>query len=196
MIPNETSRFTVWISFSAAALLAKMSQQHRREEAEFVADLIRKGADKRAARIAGVAERAERWPSMGAVVAEAVALRLAEADLAGPWAPLTDAEAARLSLSGAWPGPQGMDGHLVQRHYLLPTPLVQCLRRASWRVSQDALAELERRKLVGRFADDLSEQQEGDRQRLGAAVYSPGRIVREGLRRYGPVPAAPEDAEN
>ncbi|MEU7095904.1 hypothetical protein [Kitasatospora aureofaciens] len=187
---TDTTRITVWVQFSAASLLEKMIRQHRAEEHEYVETLIEQGLKKREARIQAAALRPERWPSIGVVVADALDLRLTETDLAGPWAPLTAAEAARLSLSGSWPGPW-TGQHLVQRNYSLPTPLVNWLRTVSWRKSQDALQALEDRGLVGRRVLTLNEAEQRDRLHLAAQLYPPGRIVREALERYGPIPAKP-----
>ncbi|MGW2255096.1 hypothetical protein ACWCXH_33665 [Kitasatospora sp. NPDC001660] len=189
---------TVWIDRTAARLLSKMSEDHRAAEAEYVEALVKERVMRRDARIRAAAVRAERWPQIAVVVAHALVERLAEPDLAGPWPPLTEAEAARLSLSGGWPGPQSRRTRYVQRSYDLPAPLVIQLRTAAWRMSEEPLSRLEALGMIGPATLGLSEAEQAERARLAARLYPPGRIVREALDRYGPVPApvAPVPTEN
>ncbi|MFE7194462.1 hypothetical protein [Kitasatospora sp. NPDC057541] len=188
---NNSLPITVWVQFESAKLLSKMAENQRGEEADFVADLVRGGMRKRDARVRAAAVRAERWPSISAVVGRALEERLAEEDLAGPWKGLTPAELARLSLSGAWPGPT-TGQRLVQRRYSLPSAMVLRLRTISWRLSEGPLTALEERGLIGQRVLSLSDEEHAERLRLAAQLYPVGRIVREALARYGPVPAGPQ----
>jgi hypothetical protein len=117
------------------------------------------------------------------VVARAVERRLAEPDLAGPWRPLTTAEAEELALSGRWPGPS-LGVSMVQRNYKLPAGLVTRLRTAAWRTSEEPLRALRERGLVG--AALLSPAERELRDELAERLYPVPRIVREALARYGP----------
>jgi len=182
----ETTPVTVWVTLTSARLLAKMSETHRAERAEYVRDLVAGGVKSREARIRAALLQPERWPRIQEVVAEALRLRLAEPDLFGPWRPLIAAEAARLALAGSWPGPRFAGPRLVQRNYPMPAPLATQLRTASWRVSEDPLTRLEEQGLVGPGTVNLTGDQQVERTRLAALLYPPGRIVREALERYGP----------
>ncbi|MFI1869705.1 hypothetical protein [Streptomyces jumonjinensis] len=139
---------------------------------------------KRQARIAAARMRPDRWPGLETVVALAVEHRLAEADLAGPWAELTEAEAAELALSGRWPGPS-LQISLVQRNYKLPAATVTAMRTAAWRLSEEPLRELRKRGLVGAGLV-LDREERRIRDELAARLYPVPRIIREALGRYGP----------
>ncbi|MFE1270554.1 hypothetical protein [Streptomyces sp. NPDC058758] len=123
---------------------------------------------------------------MTKIVADSIRLRLEEEDLRGPWVPLTSEEEEQLRLSGRWPGHNV--GGLLQRNYELPSTLLTALRTAAWRVSEGPLAELEEKDLT-LYSRDLTLEQMEEREELIKRVYSPPRIVREALERYGPKPA-------
>lgn len=146
--------------------------------------LVAEGKNRREARMEVAEMRAEHWPPTEVIVAAAVAERLAQEDLAGPWETLTAWELRRVALSGRWPGPDV--GGLVKRAYALPDELALALRTASWRVSSGPLERLYAQGLVGGggwSADQLRTQAE-----LVEQLHSPGRIVRQALVRYGPQP--------
>jgi len=193
MNENGKTNMTVWVGLTTARLLQKMSEDHRKAEKSHVKGLEEKSMERRAARIEGAALRAERWPTIETVVADCIRARLAEPDLCGPWHALTNTEAARLALSGRWPGPM-VPGVLTERNYSLPTTLAVGLRTASWRVSEQALDLLERRGLVG-AGPGLSGARLAERNELAAILHSPGRIVRQALDRYGPVAATEAEAD-
>ncbi|WP_433860359.1 hypothetical protein [Streptomyces kronopolitis] len=181
MKESQKTRITVWIFATQGGRLAKLAKQQREEKKATVKALIAEGKKPRAARIvvAGMS-----WPTLEETVTDAVRLRLTEPDLAGPWRPLSKAEAAELALSGRWPGAsKGIS--LVERNYALPSDLVVSLRTASWRVSEKTLRELDRRGLVGSGVK-LTEEQRQQRDELAERLHSPGRIVRQGLARFGP----------
>src|SRR5581483_11392666 len=99
----EREKVTVWVTASQAGRLRLLSKQHREEQAATLAEMRREGIPARDARMQIMAMRAEHWPNLEDVVAAAVAARLAEPDLAGPWRPLTAAERAEMALAGRWP---------------------------------------------------------------------------------------------
>ncbi|KIF04728.1 hypothetical protein PL81_16935 [Streptomyces sp. RSD-27] len=129
---------------------------------------------------------AELWPTLNLIVQSAIERRLAENDLAGPWASLTQDEEELATLSGRGVG-RHYPGSLVSRSYELPYLLVKELRTASIRVSEEPLAKLEELGLTYQSLDYTAEEQE-QRDELIAAVYSVPRIIRQGLERYGPWP--------
>ncbi|MFC9233620.1 hypothetical protein ACFTZI_32475 [Streptomyces decoyicus] len=181
MEESQKTRITVWIFATQGGRLAKLARQQREEKKATVKALIAEGKKSREARIIVAAMT---WPALEELVADAVRLRLAEPDLAGPWRPLSRTEAAELSLSGRWPGAsKGIS--LVERNYSLPSDLVESLRTASWRVSVKTLRELHRKGLVGSGVK-LTEEQKRQRDELAERLHSPGRIVRQALARFGP----------
>ncbi|MFH8350233.1 hypothetical protein [Streptomyces sp. NPDC018045] len=175
---------TIWVTASQGARLAAMKKRFRLEESAYIEELKGEGKTSREARAEAAAQRAEWWPSVTDLVAAAVRRRLAEPDLAGPWAPLSRAERAQLALAGAWPGPH--PGGLVERKYQFPSDLAMSLRTAAWRVSEHALAELRARGLVGTGDLGLSGAQVRTRHELIEKLHPPGRIVRQALTRHGP----------
>ncbi|MCX5199704.1 hypothetical protein OOK31_38505 [Streptomyces sp. NBC_00249] len=176
----EKTSVTAWIYASHAARFELLKKRYREEERATVTALVREGKKMRQARIIVAGMRAVEWPSLATIVAAAVDVRLSAPDLAGPWRPLSDPERDRLALSGRWPGP-ATDATLVQRNYALPSPLVERLRTAAWRVSEEPLSELEGLGLVGSGLR-LSEDQVETRNRLAARLYPVPRIIREALR--------------
>jgi hypothetical protein len=183
----ETEKVTVWITAAQAGRLALLDKRRRLEEAATVRQLVGQGMDRRAARLEVARMRPETWPALAVVVADVVRRRLAEADLAGPWAPLTEAELDGMTLAGRWPGPSG-GIRLQQRNYSLPADLVLQLRTASWRVSEQPLRMLQERGLVGAGLR-LSGEELRERDELAARLYPPARIVREALEAHGPQPS-------
>ncbi|MFD8146096.1 hypothetical protein [Streptomyces sp. NPDC059708] len=174
----EKTPVTVWIHANQAARFDLLKKRQRQEERATIAALKKEGMATRDARITVAEMRAVEWPSLSTIVAAAVDARLSRPDLAGPWRPLSTRERQRLALSGRWPGPD--IGRLRQRHYELPSPLVERLRTTAWRTSEDALEELERRGLVGAGLA-LDKGQRETRNRLAACLYPVPRIVREAL---------------
>lgn len=175
---------TAWITASQAGALALLDKKRRLEEKETVDQLVASGVRRSDARTEVARMRPEHWPALEVVVSEAVRRRLADEDLAGPWAPLTRAELDRLALSGRWPGASG-GVTLVQRNYSFPADLVLQLRTASWRVSEKPLARLYELGLVGSGLR-LTEEQKSRRDELARLLYPPARIIREALAAYGP----------
>jgi hypothetical protein len=188
----EKVRVTAWITAPQAGALRLVSKRHREEEAAYIRALEKDGMRHREARIAAAAKRREWWPPIEELVAAAVERRLAEPDLAGPWEPLAAWEAGRMALSGRWPGP-AVGPRLVQRNWALPIDLVIALRTASWRLSEEPLAELDRRKLIG-SGRVLSDAERAERDRLAELLYSPARIIRQALEPYGSGVRTPETA--
>ncbi|MFI8992164.1 hypothetical protein ACIG63_45765 [Streptomyces antimycoticus] len=175
---------TVMIYAYQAGRLDLLKKRQRMEEAATVEELERQGNTRRQARIIVARMRPDEWPSLETVVAQAVELRLAEADLAGPWRPLTVAEEEELALSGRWPGPS-MGVSMSQRNYKFPSDLVKRLKTAAWRVSEQPLRELRERGLVGAGLV-LDDDQRALRDRIAERLYPVPRVVREALARYGP----------
>ncbi|MGW3628060.1 hypothetical protein [Streptomyces sp. NPDC000880] len=132
------------------------------------------------------------WPPLDMLVARALEQRLSEADLAGPWAPLSAREEEFMSLSGRWPS-KNYAGFLVKRAYNLPSDLLRRMRTVAYRVSEAPLAELEERGLTVNSLE-LTDEERELRDDLIEKVYSVPRIVREALERYGPWPG--EVAQN
>ncbi|RGD55404.1 hypothetical protein DR950_41820 [Kitasatospora xanthocidica] len=165
-------QITVSITPQQASRFNFRKRRHKAEQDEYLKQLREEGMGIREARAELALVRPETWPPLDAVVAGALRRRLAEADLAGPWEPLTREEEGQMKLSGRWPGPAPA-GRLVERNYLLPSELVRELRTASWRVSSKAL---------GQYGADLGA---AERRRLAALIHSPGRIIRQALDRYG-----------
>ncbi|MFC9431471.1 hypothetical protein [Streptomyces sp. NPDC056987] len=182
----KSEKYTVWISAQHAARLRALYKKNRRGEAAYVEELVAEGLSRTEARVAAQRARAERWPALNTVVAGALTRRLAEPDLRGPWRALSADEAARLALAGRWPGAN--ERGLAQRNYELPTDLLTALRTAAWRVSEGPLAELDALGLV-RNSTSLGPVERERRRILVDRVYSPPRIVREALDRYGPQPS-------
>lgn len=175
---------TAWITASQAGALALLDKRRRLEEKETVRELVASGIRPRDARVQVARMRPEHWPALEVVVGEAVRRRLADEDLVGPWAPLTQSDLDRLALSGRWPGASaGIT--LVQRNYAFPADLVLQLRTASWRVSEKPLARLYELGLVGSGLR-LTEEQKTRRDELARLLYPPARIIREALTEYGP----------
>ncbi|MEU0857506.1 hypothetical protein ABZ352_18985 [Streptomyces griseofuscus] len=138
------------------------------------------------ARLEARRRRSELWPTLDEHVERAVLQRLAEDDLAGPWEPLTAEEEQAATLSGRWVG-KNYPGYLVTRSYTLPTALIRQLRTTAVRVSEEPLAELEELGLT--YNSVLYSMDERDkREELVELVFSPPRIVRQALERYGPWP--------
>lgn len=183
----ETEKVTVWITAAQAGRLALLDKRRRLEEAATVRQLVGRGMDRRAARLEVARMRPENWPALGVVVGEAVRRRLAEGDLVGPWAPLTEEELEGMTLAGRWPGPSG-GIRLQQRNYAFPVDLLLQLRTASWRVSEQPLRTLQERGLVG-VGLQLSADQLRERDELAKRLYPLARIVREALEAYGPQPS-------
>ncbi|WP_435137314.1 hypothetical protein [Actinacidiphila sp. bgisy144] len=177
-------KITVWITASQAGRLSLLDRKRRIEEAATIHDLVNRGMDRRTARLEVARMRPGTWPSLSVVVCAAVRRRLADPDLVGPWAPLTEEEAGRMTLAGRWPGPRS-EVRLQQRNYMFPDDLASALRTASWRVSERPLRELESRGLVGASLR-LSPDQVRQRDDLALQLFSPARIVREALEAYGP----------
>jgi hypothetical protein len=180
--------FTVSISALQADTLRRISRHHRKEEREFVEQLVREGKDVSAARSEGARVRPVRWPSLAVLVERALERRLAEEDLAGPWPELTAEEAGRLAQSGRWPGPDS-GAVLVERNYPLPEPLVVAVRTAAWRVSEEPLRQLAEEGLAGDGVV-VSGRRLERREELVERIFSPSRITREALSRFGPEPPA------
>ncbi|MFF1793656.1 hypothetical protein ACFVXQ_05380 [Kitasatospora sp. NPDC058263] len=171
-------QITVSITPQQASQFNLRKRRQKLEQDEFLNDLRREGLTHREARLQLALIRPDTWPPLDAVVAGAVRQRLAEPDLAGPWAPLTPEEEGETKLGGRWPGP-APDMPLVERNYLLPSDLVTALRTASWRVSARPLAL---------YSPSLGR---AERERLADLIHSPGRIIRQALDRY----ARPEPEE-
>ncbi|WP_138907323.1 hypothetical protein [Streptomyces chryseus] len=180
---------TVMVYAYQAGRLDLLKKKQAAEERATLAELKRRGKKQKEARIIVARMRPVEWPSLDTVVAGAVERRLAEADLAGPWRPLSVREAEELALSGRWPGPS-LGVSMRQRNYKLPAELVNRLRTAAWRVSEEPMRELRERGLIGsgRVLDDAEREL---RDQLAARLYPVPRIVREALARYGP--AAPSE---
>jgi hypothetical protein len=184
----NVEKLSVAITVSQASRLRALSRSNAAGKRRFVRRVGSRIGVRRA-RLAVPTLAPRRWPTIEAVVAAALVERLAEADLAGPWEPLSDAEVAETKLSGRWPGPAV--GGLVMRNYALPSDLVTRLRCASFRVSAEPLRELYARGLVGEEALSLLTDAQMDlRNELVDRLHSPGRIVRQALARYGPRSAA------
>jgi hypothetical protein len=188
METSKSSKITVWITADQAEHLSQVSKQQRREQAAEVKKFQARGMDAKEARVAVMRMRADHWPSLSSIVAAAVERRLDDWDLVGPWEPLTEDERDQLALAGRWPGSRDNNPKLRERNYALPSPLVERLRTASWRVSQPHLEALYERHLVGRGLL-LSQDEEAERRELIAKLHSTGRIVRQALARFGPRPA-------
>ncbi|WP_330335619.1 hypothetical protein OHS33_38960 (plasmid) [Streptomyces sp. NBC_00536] len=155
--------------------------------ADYAKELQDEGLSGSAARLTVRRMRsAEVWPTLNLIVQSAIECRLAEDDLAGPWAPLTQDEEELATLSGRGVG-RHYPGSLVSRTYELPYELVKALKTAAVRVSEAPLAKLEEVGLTYQSLDYTAEQQE-QRDELLTAVHSVARIVRQGLERYGPWP--------
>ncbi|MFF8414924.1 hypothetical protein [Streptomyces omiyaensis] len=180
----EKVSVTAWITASQAGVLSLLDKRRRIEEKETVQQLVASGVRRDEARVQVARMRPEHWPALEVVVGEAVRRRLAEEDLAGPWAPLSPAELDRLMLSGRWPGAsEGIT--LIQRNYRFPSDLALQLRTASWRVSERPLARLYELGLVGSGLR-LTQDQKARRDDLARLLYPPARIIREALAAYGP----------
>ncbi|WP_167163160.1 hypothetical protein [Streptomyces sp. MBT27] len=184
--PEATEHYTVWIRVQHAARLKALGKKNRIAESLHVEQLVDEGLPSVEARLAARRIRMEVWPPAQVVVARALKRRLDEEDLRGPWRPLTQEEADRMTLSGRWPGHN--PGSLIQRHFTLPADLLTRLRTAAWRVSEEPLSELERLDLW-HFSEDMSPEDRELRHEFIAQVYAPPRIVRQALDRYGPQPA-------
>ncbi|MFE7665128.1 hypothetical protein [Streptomyces celluloflavus] len=169
-----------------ASRLSLLRKRFVLEEQATVEELERQGKSRKEARIIAARMRPAEWPSLNVVVAGAVERRLDEPDLVGPWSPLTERERKEAALSGRWPGPS-LGGALSQRHYAMPSELVERLRTTAWRVSQGPLYELRARGLVGAGLV-LRGPERAVRAELTARLYPVPRIVREALARYGPGP--------
>ncbi|MEU0743975.1 hypothetical protein [Streptomyces sp. NPDC006134] len=180
----EKTSITVMIYAYQAGRLDLLKKQQALEEKATIDALVNQGNTRKQARIIVARMRPTEWPSLETIVARAVEQRLDEPDLAGPWEPLTVAEAEQLALSGRWPGPS-LGVSMSQRNYSLPTELVTRLRTAAWRVSEGPMRELEARGLVGAGLV-LTEGQKRERDALAERLYPVPRIVREALARYGP----------
>lgn len=180
----QKTSITVMIYAYQAGRLDLLKKQQTLEEMATVNALVNQGNTRKQARIIVARMRPTEWPSLETVVGQAVAQRLDEPDLAGPWEPLNEAEAEQLALSGRWPGPS-LGVSMSQRNYSLPSELVTRLRTAAWRVSEAPMRELEALGLVGAGLV-LTEGQKEQRDELAARLYPVPRIVREALARYGP----------
>lgn len=184
---RDVEKLTIAIDVQHAGRLTAIKKKHRRAMSEYVADLIEQGTPPDEARLTARRLRAERWPALDQIVAQAVERRLAEEDLAGPWEPLTEEEAERATLSGRRPG-KNYPGFLKYRAYEFPSDLVMRLRTAAVRVSEGPLAQLEELGLTYNRLDFEPEERE-KREELIELVFSVPRIVRQALERFGPWPA-------
>lgn len=177
-------RITVWVTKPIKIGLENHITKARAAEQAWIAEEVKKGRDRREVRAEAMGLRPKRWPVQDVLVTNAVRRRLEREDLAGPWEPLTRAEAGRLRLAGRWPGPD-MTGLVAERQFGLPAELVTQLRTASWRVSEEWLRLLEEEDLVGRPLEDWERER---RDELAAHLLSPARDRPPGA--LGPVRAA------
>ncbi|MEU6332792.1 hypothetical protein ABZ851_36930 [Streptomyces sp. NPDC047049] len=92
--------------------------------------------------------RPHRWPRQVHLVNNAIRIRLALPDLAGPWPPWTDDERKRHRIRGRRTGTphQGFDRKCS---YDLDTHLVDAARLAADRVSEPAIRALKNERLLG-----------------------------------------------
>ncbi|MFJ8957314.1 hypothetical protein ACIRO1_45215 [Streptomyces sp. NPDC102381] len=143
---------------------------------------------RRQARIEAAVARPEEWPSLDVLMSRALTSRLKLPDAAGPWAPLTEEERARLSLSGRWPAClSGCELGTRERAFTLDEELVLKLRTAAWRISEPVLLELEEKNLIGPQLE-LSEEDREERERLAAKLFPSSRLAREAVESHFPVP--------
>ncbi|MGK4586111.1 hypothetical protein [Kitasatospora sp. HPMI-4] len=178
----EKKRITVWVTKPIKKGLENHISKARAAEKTWIEKEVEQGRDRREARMEAARLRPERWPTQDVLVTDAVRRRLEREDLAGPagggeWEPLTKAEQARLRLAGRWPGPD-TTGLVAECQFGLPVDLVERLRTASWRVSQDWLRLLEEEDLIGRPLDGYERER---RDELAANLMSPPHIVRQAL---------------
>ncbi|MFG3229890.1 hypothetical protein ACGF07_34595 [Kitasatospora sp. NPDC048194] len=182
----DSGKLSVSLSVQLAAQLDLRKRRHQQERADYKKQLEGEKMSPRAIRLELARVAPDWWPSLDVLVSGCVRRRLAEPDLAGPWAPLTEEEAVGLRLSGRWPGPAVRTP--VRRSYLLPSDLIRDLRTASWRVSAPALETFERQGLT--YDGHWSASQLAERRRLAEQIHSPSRIVRQALERYARQEAA------
>ncbi len=182
----DFDKFTFAIDAIHAARLTAIKKKNARGMADHTRELKNSGMGSHEARLLTRRMRSESWPTLSDIVARAIRQRLEEEDLAGPWAPLTQEEREVASLSGRGFG-RNYPGVLVSRTYELPISLVEELRTASIRVSEEPLAKLDELGLTYNSLDYTVEEQE-ERDQLIELVFSAPRVVRQGLERYGPWP--------
>ena len=91
-------RITVWVTEPVRLGLDAHRAKCRRAEREWVAQRVAHGVKPRDARAEAARLRPERWPTQDVLVTAAVRKRLEREDLAGPWAPLTEAELGRMRM--------------------------------------------------------------------------------------------------
>lgn len=164
-----------------------LRKEQRWAMAEWVHDLVEEsngGITRDEARLAARRRRSELWPTLDQYVERAIRQRLAEADLAGPWEPLTVMEEEFATLAGRGIG-KNYPGSLITRTYELPLPLLKQLRTAAIRVSEEPLKEMEELGLLYSTLDYTFEEYE-KREELVKRVMSVPRIVRQALERFGP----------
>ncbi|WP_438297832.1 hypothetical protein [Streptomyces sp. HUAS TT7] len=201
-----TRRITLTLSVQQAGRLRALVRKHRKAETDFADELVEQRAQsltepvdspqweravrrlRRQARIEAAEVRPERWPSLDVLMGRALAARLELPDTAGPWAPLTQAEQTRLSLSGRWPAcVSGCERGTDERAFTLDADLVLRLRTAAWRISEPVLDELEEKGLTG-LQSALSEEDRAERERLAAKLFPSSRIAREAVEEHWPFP--------
>ncbi|MFF0142660.1 hypothetical protein ACFYRN_40285 [Streptomyces sp. NPDC005227] len=194
------------LSVQQAGRLRAQIRRHRKDETQFVNDLVEERAAvltepvdtppweravarlRRQARMEAAEVRSVHWPALDVLMERALKERLELPDLAGPWLPLTAGERTRLSLSGRWPAClSGLEHGTAERAFTLDETVVLRLRTAAWRVSEPVLKELEEKNLIGPQAD-LSEQAREERDRLAVKLYPSSRIAREAVEDHWPDP--------
>ncbi|MFD3907859.1 hypothetical protein ACFXOL_10880 [Streptomyces californicus] len=201
-----TQRITLTLSVQQAGRLRALVRKHRKAETDFADELVEQRAQsltepvdspqweravrrlRRQARIEAAEVRPERWPSLDVLMGRALTARLELPDTAGPWAPLTQGERTRLSLSGRWPAcVSGCERGTDERAFTLDADLVLRLRTTAWRISEPVLDELEEKGLIG-LQSALSEEDRAERERLAAKLFPSSRIAREAVEEHWPFP--------
>ncbi|MFE1289674.1 hypothetical protein [Streptomyces sp. NPDC058751] len=182
----DTFRYSAFIDSVHANRLKALRRKGSQAVSDKARELVGAGWSSVEARLEARRRCREQWPPLDVVVGRALEQRLSEPDLAGPWAPLTDAEEEFMSLSGRWPS-KNYPGFLVKRAYDLPVDLLKRARTAAFRASEGPLAELDERGLTYNRLD-LEEEERRIRDELLDKVYPVPRILRQGLARYGPWP--------
>lgn len=173
----EIQRITVWVTGQIKSSLDAHRDKCARAETAFVQGQIDRGVKKRVARAEAALVRAERWPTQDVLVTRAVRTYLERPHLAGPWEPLSPAEAGRMRLAGRWPGPK-MGDLVTERQFGLPVEVVLQVRTASWRISEPFLKQLEEEGLLGRLLDAPERARRDD---LAGNLLTPGQIIRDAL---------------
>ncbi|MFD5372100.1 hypothetical protein [Streptomyces sp. NPDC127103] len=132
-------------------------------------------------RLEALALRPGTWPGASHLVEASMRVRLAAADLAGPWAPFTPSEREAQRLAGrrtGTPNERFADKIAVD----IDPGLIASAQLAAYRVSEPVVAQLRAENLIGPGAS----RSRAARQRkaeLQAQIYTVGRIAREAITR-------------